>query len=188
MTAARWRNQIVGHGEEAPDQLLAHPLNFRIHPKGQQDALLGAIHDVGYIRSVLVNRTTGHVIDGHLRVALAISERQPTIPVEYVELTPEQEAEALATLDPLAAMAGKDQEQLARLLEEFNTNSTALQQMLSNLASITIPEIPIPDLQPEPELKAECFVEIYCSEADLAEFRATLDSWNLRKSVTLNIS
>ncbi len=29
-------------GEEAPDQLLANPANWRIHPKAQQDALAGA--------------------------------------------------------------------------------------------------------------------------------------------------
>ena len=37
-TATAWRNRIVGHGEEAPDQLLANPKNWRIHPKAQQDA------------------------------------------------------------------------------------------------------------------------------------------------------
>ncbi len=31
---APWRNRITGSGEEAPDQLLANPANWRIHPKG----------------------------------------------------------------------------------------------------------------------------------------------------------
>ena len=30
-----WRNRITGSGEEAPDQLLANPANWRIHPKAQ---------------------------------------------------------------------------------------------------------------------------------------------------------
>ena len=34
-----WRNRITGSGEEAPDQLLANPANWRLHPKAQQDAL-----------------------------------------------------------------------------------------------------------------------------------------------------
>ena len=38
-----WRNRIIGSGEEAPDQLLANPANWRIHPKAQQDALAGAL-------------------------------------------------------------------------------------------------------------------------------------------------
>ena len=37
-----WRNRITGSGEEAPDQLLANPANWRTHPKAQQDALAGA--------------------------------------------------------------------------------------------------------------------------------------------------
>jgi len=30
---AAWRSRIVGEGEEAPDQLLANPDNWRVHPK-----------------------------------------------------------------------------------------------------------------------------------------------------------
>ncbi len=30
---APWRSRIVGSGEEAPDQLLANPANWRIHSK-----------------------------------------------------------------------------------------------------------------------------------------------------------
>jgi hypothetical protein len=40
---AGWRNRITGTGEEAPDQLLANPANWRTHPKAQQDALAGAL-------------------------------------------------------------------------------------------------------------------------------------------------
>ncbi len=42
-----WRNRIVGTGEEAPDQLLANPGNWRVHPKTQQDALAGTLDEVG---------------------------------------------------------------------------------------------------------------------------------------------
>ena len=34
-----WKNRIDGHGEEAPDQLLANPKNWRLHP-AQQQAIL----------------------------------------------------------------------------------------------------------------------------------------------------
>ena len=51
-TAAR-RNRITGTGEEAPDQLLANPANWRIHPKAQQDALAGALDQVGWVKQVL---------------------------------------------------------------------------------------------------------------------------------------
>jgi hypothetical protein len=44
-----WRNRITGIGEEAPDQLLANPGNWRVHPKAQQDALAGALDAVGWV-------------------------------------------------------------------------------------------------------------------------------------------
>lgn len=134
MSDNAWANKIVGHGEENPEQLLAHPYNFRVHPKNQQDALLGAIGDIGFLRSVTVNKTTGHILDGHLRVTLALRTGQTAIPVEYVELTEAEEAEALATIDPLAALATVDAAKLDALLQDVQTGDTALQMLLDDLA------------------------------------------------------
>jgi len=131
----RWRSRIVAHGEEAPDQLLANPANWRIHPKAQQDALSGVLDQVGWVQDVIVNRTTGHVVDGHLRVSLAIGRGEPSIPVVYVELDEHEEKLILATIDPLAAMAATDAEQLAALLDEVSTTDQAVTEMLAGLAS-----------------------------------------------------
>ena len=30
--SAAWRNRIVGSGDEPPEQLLANPANWRLHP------------------------------------------------------------------------------------------------------------------------------------------------------------
>jgi hypothetical protein len=81
---AAWRNRITGTGEEAPDQLLANPANWRIHPKAQQDALAGALDEVGWVQQVLVNRRSGFVVDGHARVTLALSRGEATVPVGRV--------------------------------------------------------------------------------------------------------
>jgi hypothetical protein len=97
---ATWRNRITGSGEEAPDQLLANPANWRLHPKAQQDALAGALDQVGWGQQVLVNRRSGFVVDGHARVALALSRGEATVPVLYVDLEPQEEALVLATVDP----------------------------------------------------------------------------------------
>ena len=130
-----WQTRIVGHGEEAPDQLLANPANWRIHPKRQQEALSGVLDEVGFVQPVLVNRTTGHLVDGHLRVSLALRDDIDSIPVIYLELSPAEEALVLATIDPLAGLAGTDSEQLAQLLEEVGTGSAAVQELLSELAA-----------------------------------------------------
>lgn len=79
--ATAWRNRIVGHGEEPPGQLLANPANWRMHPREQQEALAGTLSEVGWVTHVLVNKKTGHVVDGHLRVELAISRGEPTVPL-----------------------------------------------------------------------------------------------------------
>lgn len=131
---AAWRNRIIGYGEEAPDQLLANDKNWRIHPKTQQDALSGVLREVGVVQNIIVNQRTQKVVDGHLRVALAISANQPTVPVTYVDLDEAEEAKILATIDPLSAMAATDAELLTALLSEVQTGDAALQSLLDNLA------------------------------------------------------
>jgi F0F1-type ATP synthase delta subunit len=133
MSGIDFKSRIVGHGEEAPDQLLANPANWRIHPRAQQDAMKGVLDQVGWVQSVIVNRVTGHLIDGHMRVSLALREDAKTIPVAYVELTPEEESLVLATLDPLGALAGTDKEKLAELLEEVSVDSKEVERLLNDL-------------------------------------------------------
>jgi hypothetical protein len=129
-----WRNRIVGHGDEPPEQLLANPANWRLHPKEQQKALAGALSEVGWVAQVLLNRTTGHVVDGHLRVELAISRGEPTVPVAYVELTEAEEHLVLASLDPLAAMATAEKDALEALLAGLAPADEALAALLAELA------------------------------------------------------
>jgi len=132
-TPSVWRNRIVGEGEPAPDQLLANPANWRIHPSNQQDALSGVLAEVGWVTRVIVNRATGFVVDGHARVALAISSNQPSVPVTYVDLTEAEEALILATLDPISAMAVTDAEKLSELMAEVVTDDSAIENMLNQL-------------------------------------------------------
>lgn len=129
-----WRNRIVGHGEAPLSDILFNPKNWRIHPKLQKDALRGAIADIGFLRSVTVNRITGNLIDGHLRVLLADEEGQETVPVEYVELSEAEEAEALATLDPIANLAVADKGKLDELLRQVGSGEAAVQELLADVA------------------------------------------------------
>lgn len=127
-----WRSRIVGHGTEVPDQLLANPFNFRIHPKAQQDALAGLLDQVGWVQDIIVNQRTGHVVDGHLRVSLAISREEPMVPVVYVDLDEAEERLVLASIDPLAAMAVTDADAFAVLMAGVDTEG-ALADMLAAL-------------------------------------------------------
>lgn len=135
MTAvATWRNRITGSGVESPDQILANPANWRVHPKHQQDALEGVLNEVGWVQDVIVNQRTGHLVDGHLRVSLALRRGEAEVPVKYVDLTEAEESLVLATLDPLSALATTDAGKLDELLRDISTGEAAVQEMLAELA------------------------------------------------------
>jgi DNA modification methylase len=155
--AAPWRSRIVGHGEVAPGELVANERNWRSHPRQQQLALTGALDEVGWVQQVLVNRRTGRLVDGHLRVELAVAHGEAAVPVTYVDLSTEEEALVLATLDPIGAMAGADADRLAELLRDLEPDDAGLRQLLAELAGshgiardgLTDPdEIPAPPDEP----------------------------------------
>ena len=149
--SAPWRSRIVGSGEEAPDQLVANPRNYRTHPAAQRDALRGSLSEVGWVQSVMVNRRTGHVVDGHARIEEAISRGEASVPVLYVDLDEEEERLVLATLDPIGAMAEQSSERLADLLAEITVDDAGLAALLADLAppkaGLTDPDElpPVPD-------------------------------------------
>lgn len=130
---APWRNRIVGEGEEAPDQLLANPLNWRIHPVAQQGAINELLSRVGWVQRVIVNERTGHVIDGHARVGLAISRGENAVPVLYVDLSEEEERLVLAALDPIGGMAVADREVLNALVETMTVEDSQLRALIESL-------------------------------------------------------
>lgn len=191
-----WQNRIVSSDVVQADQLLANPFNWRVHPKAQQQALESVLDSVGWVQEIVVNQRTGHVVDGHLRVALAIS-RKETVPVKYVDLSEEEESLILAALDPLSAMAVTDADMLSAILDDLRTSELvqedeALERLLRSIRATTgvdaTPVVPDPSPQVNPELDSDCFVEIYCSFDNLRLFQGTLSEWGDIPGVTVNIS
>ena len=133
-TSAAWRNRITGHADVAPAALVTNPRNWRTHPPEQQRALGGALSEVGWVAEVLVNRTTGNVVDGHLRIELALARKEPSVPVTYVELTETEEALVVATLDPIGAMVDAEATALASVLNGLEPSDDALRPLLDDLA------------------------------------------------------
>jgi hypothetical protein len=130
----QFKNRIIGSAELDPMSLKANSKNWRKHPKRQKEALEGMLSQVGWVQDVIVNKTTGNLVDGHLRVSLAISKKEKSIPVKYVELTPKEEELVLATLDPLGSLAETDKVLLYDLIKEVSTDQASVQAMLSDLA------------------------------------------------------
>jgi len=160
-------NRIVGFGDVPPDQLLANPANFRRHPGAQLDALRGSLRELGWLKQVIVNRATGYVLDGHARVEEALRQGVATVPVLYVELSPQEEKLALVALDPITEMATRDDAALTALIAEVSTEDPGLTAMLRQMtedAGTALLDRAGPDEGPIPE-RWQVVVEC-ASEAD----------------------
>lgn len=122
-----WKNRIVGSGIVAAGELVANPLNARTHPQFQERAMQGALDEIGWIQDVIVNQRSGRLIDGHLRLALALQRGVDTqIPVKYVDLDDNEERLALLTLDPLSALAEVDNDRMSVLLDGIRCNEQSV--------------------------------------------------------------
>lgn len=155
LNGQKWQNRIVGYDNVPPDQLLANPSNFRLHPKRQQDALVGSLNELGWLQDIIVNRVTVHVLDGHLRVELALRKGEASVPVKYIELDESSEKLALAVFDPITYMAETDTALLDELLQGVNTGEAALQELLAGLAEdagIVPPDFEPVDASEQPRL------------------------------------
>ncbi len=130
----KWRNRIVGQGSAKPTELTANPLNFRRHPELQKQAMAGVLDKIGWIQNVVVNKRSGRIIDGHLRVEIAIARKEATIPVMFVDLDENEERMALATLDPISGLAETDRDMLGRLLGQIEGTNPDMAGLMDILA------------------------------------------------------
>lgn len=125
-----WQNRIVDYGEMTAEELEANPNNPRIHDRPQKDAMEAMLGDVGWVQPIVVNRLSGLIVDGHMRVQ--VSAQRGPVPVAFVELTPEEEARVLALMDPIGAMATHDPDALNSLIDGM-TLADGLESVLSDL-------------------------------------------------------
>lgn len=128
-----WKNRIVGHGVKPADQFAAHPNNPRRHPQPQRDAVRASLDTLGWIGVVIENVRTGYLIDGHERVMQAL-EDNVDVPYIQVDLSEDEEAQALLTFDWITQMAQYDRDALDGLLRSVNSDDAGVQALLSSIA------------------------------------------------------
>jgi hypothetical protein len=130
-------NRIVRYGSETADQLLANPFNWRIHTQMQQDVADAVLNEVGIIQNLIVNEATGHLIDGHMRVLLAMRRNdQHPLPITYVNLSADEEKRALATFDSIGALAVRDEAKVKELIAAQSQEPAALRPLFdANLSA-----------------------------------------------------
>ncbi len=127
-------NRIIGLQYIPANQLTANPLNARRHPAKQREGLRGSLDTLGWYDAVIYNERTGFLIDGHARVEEQLTrDDTASIPVLVVNMSEEEEAQAVATHDWIAHLATYDADNLQSLLDEFNSDDDRIQQMLSDM-------------------------------------------------------
>lgn len=127
------RNRVKELRHVPASDLRPNPKNWRTHPKAQQDALRGILAEVGMADACLARELDDGslmLIDGHLRAETA---SDAIVPVLILDVDEAESDKILATLDPLAAMAGSDAVRLDELLRNVDTGSEALQEMLADI-------------------------------------------------------
>jgi hypothetical protein len=129
----KWKSRVIGRADVDPRKLKDNPLNWRVHGELQQRAMRDAMETIGVIDDIIVNKRTGHIIDGHGRKELAIANEEPTVGVLYVDLSPAEERLALAAINPLAELAATDPEKLGRLLGGIERHGGPLDALLADL-------------------------------------------------------
>jgi ParB-like chromosome segregation protein Spo0J len=113
--------------------LRANPRNWRTHPEAQRDALRGMLAEIGFAAALVARELedgTLELVDGHLRAETA---PEALLPVLVLDVSEEEAAKLLLTLDPLAALAGTDQAQLADLLATTEFADPQLDALLTGL-------------------------------------------------------
>ena len=141
-TTTPWRSRITGSGTLKVAEAKPHELNFRLHPAGQSQALAASLDNVGWVQQVVVNTTTGNLLDGHLRVELAAQRGEAELPCLFVELSEDEERLVLASLDPIAAMATADRAKLQELLASIQSEDEAVRGLLESIARQEHIELP----------------------------------------------
>jgi DNA modification methylase len=116
-----------------PKELKENPKNWRKHPSAQAAGLDGVLTEVGWITSVILNERTGHLVDGHLRVELALRNGESSVPVVVVDLSQEEEDAILASFDPISAMAKTNHEALAALIAGITSTNPAVKDLIDRI-------------------------------------------------------
>jgi len=95
--------------------LVPHELNPRTHSDAQRSALQALYNEIGFARSLLAYELPDgrlKLIDGHLRQSM---DPDMEVDVEVLDVNDQEARALLLSIDPLAQLAGYDNETLAEL-------------------------------------------------------------------------
>lgn len=113
------RDRIKEFRRVPSGELMANPLNHRVHPDKQRKELRKVLKDIGFAGALLAREQDGKLvlIDGHLR---AEECKDAELPVLVLDVTEEEGNKILASFDAIGSMAKIDQKILDDLVSTFS--------------------------------------------------------------------
>jgi hypothetical protein len=167
----KFRDRIIGTVRVWGDRAEHHPKNWRVHGEFQTAALDGSLQDIGIAgsakavpadpaliaeaqalatieeREAWAKRFEASsakilILDGHLRETRI---RDQPAPYELLDLNEREQAEFLATFDPIGDLATMDRGKFLDLANDFNSTNAAVQALVADLAKVDAGgDLPVP--------------------------------------------
>lgn len=103
----------------APGSLTPYPRNWKEHSPEQLEALHASVLGYGWLKPVIVNKVTGHILNGHGRVEMAFQYEIPQVPVHYVSVSPGEERDIVLEFDKIGLLRQMEPGTLLGILEDF---------------------------------------------------------------------
>lgn len=189
-----WRNRIIETKLLDVSTIKDHPLNWRTHPQQQAEALEAVLEEVGIVdelKAYYSERNDGALtlMNGHKRKSLG-----GLWPVDILDINDAEADLMLTVFDPIAALAGTNNEMLDALLHEVNTGSEALQGLLEDMAidaGIVPPDDPyehykgMPDYDQEDKGPLRSIVIHFERHSDVDDFARILNQTITDKTKSL---
>lgn len=179
--------------------LSEHPRNANV---GDVGAIHGSLSRFGFLGTIIVQESTGQILAGNHRFRAAKQAGMAEVPVALVDLSDEDAIAFMIADNRTGQLATNDEAKLAALLQELAQGDGGLEgtgydgddldELLSDLANGTMPEVDPVVLDPPPSAAAEALKkwkvksgqlwragdqEIFCGDAtDAASYRFSGDA------------
>ena len=135
-TLSRFRVRVKELVHVPASELVAHPMNPRIHDDRQRAHVRALLRQVGFANALLAYRDEAGqlcLIDGHLRKDLADDQ---LVPVLVTDLTKQEADTMIAAMDQVAGMAKLDDTLMSDLIGSLQFDDADMRRLLDDLSTL----------------------------------------------------
>lgn len=158
-----WRDRVKEFRRVPASELKANPKNWREHPPEQQRAMQGILEEVGIAGALLARETPDglELIDGHLRTEMDEGTEWPVLVLDVDE----NEADVLlASVDPIGALAKRNDDLLRNLIEGLNVENDSLSELLNLMENEVAELVPVFEPSEEQVARLDEVASVKCPE------------------------